>query len=100
MIEYTEISEDIWHDLAPVQQPDEWEPLMHDLAQGQIVVLPYTDGKDRRAKRLSIARRAATRGFKTEARYTDTYLVVRRVDSPSPPAPAQPRQRRRRKEQD
>jgi hypothetical protein len=59
--------------------------LLRDLAQGKIVCLSYTDGKDRRVKRLSIARRAATWGFKTEARYTDSELAVRRVDSHSPP---------------
>jgi hypothetical protein len=100
MLDYEVISEDEWEELAPAKEPDPWEPLLLDLSEGMIISLPYTDGKDRRAKRLSIARRAATRGFKTEARYTDAYLVVRRVDSPSPPAPAQPRQRRRRKEQD
>ena len=63
--------------------------------KGKIVCLPYSDPRDRRAKRLSIARRAATWGFRTEARYTDAELAVRRVDSQSPPAESKPRQRRR-----
>jgi hypothetical protein len=96
MVDYSEISEDAWDQLAPVQEPDPWEPLMRDLSRGKIVCLPYADAKDRRAKRLSIARRAATWGFKTEARYTDAELAVRRVDSVSPPVETRPRQRRRR----
>jgi hypothetical protein len=68
---------------------------MMDLAAGKIVCLPYSDPRDRRAKRLSIARRAATWGFRTEARYTDAELAVRRVDSQPPPAQSKPRQRRR-----
>ena len=99
MLEYTEISTDMWDQLAPVQEPDPWEPLMRDLSEGKIICLPYTDPRDRRAKRLSIARRAATWGFKTEARYTDAELAVRRVDSEPLPAQPKPRQRRR-KEQD
>lgn len=96
MLDYGEISEDVWDELAPVKAPDPWEPLMMDLSEGKIVCLTYADAKDRRAKRLSIARRAATWGFKTEARYTDSELAVRRVDSASPPAETRPRQRRRR----
>jgi hypothetical protein len=95
MLEYDEISEDVWDDLAPVKAPDPWEPLMLDLSEGKIVCLSYADPKDRRVKRMSIARRARTWGFHTEARYTDIYLAVRRVDSQEPPAPARPRQRRR-----
>jgi hypothetical protein len=95
MLDYTVISEDEWDELAPAKEPDPWEPLMLDLSEGMIISLPYTDGKDRRAKRLAIARRAYNFGFKTEARYTDSMLAVRRVDSQTPPAAAQPRQRRR-----
>jgi hypothetical protein len=100
MLEYGEISEDVWEQLAPIKEPDPWQPLMLDLSEGMIISLPYADGKDRRAKRLSIARRAALMGFKTEARYTDMYLAVRRADHMPPPRPAEdkPRQRRRRKE--
>ena len=99
MLDYTVVSEDTWELYAPVKEPDPWESLMMDLSAGKIVCLPYTDPRDRRAKRLSIARRAATWGFKTEARYTESELAVRRVDSQSPPNEARPRQRRR-KEQD
>jgi hypothetical protein len=95
MLDYTEISEDVWDELAPMQEPDPWEPLMMNLSQGKIVCLPYTDAKDRHKIRLSIARRAYHFGFKTEARYTESELAVRRVDSTSPPPEARPRQRRR-----
>ena len=95
MLEYDEISEDVWDDLAPVKEPDPWEPVMRDLSAGKIVCLPYADPKDRRKIRMGIARRAATWGFKTEARYTDAELAVRRVDSAPPPAQEKPRQRRR-----
>ena len=95
MLDYTVIAEDTWELYAPVQQPDPWEPLMNDLAAGKIVCLPYADPRDRRAKRLSIARRAAARGIKTEARYTDSELAIRRVDGTAPQPEARPRQRRR-----
>jgi hypothetical protein len=95
MLDYTVIAEDTWELYAPVQEPDPWEPLMRDLSEGKIVCLPYADPRDRRAKRLSIARRAYNRGFKTEARYTESELAIRRVDSQSPQAEARPRQRRR-----
>ena len=96
MLDYTVIAEDTWELYAPVQQPDPWEPLMNDLAAGKVVALRYADPKDRRAKRLSIARRARSWGFRTEARYTESELAVRRIDGQAPPASAQPRQRRRR----
>jgi hypothetical protein len=95
MLDYTVIAEDTWDLPAPVKEPDEWEPLMRDLAEGKIVCLPYADPRDRRAKRLSIARRARSWGFQTEARYTDTELAVRRVDGTAPLAEARLRQRRR-----
>ena len=95
MLDYTVIAEDTWELLAPVKEPDEWEPLMRDLSEGKIACLPYADPKDRRAKRLSSARRARSWGFSTEARYTDSELAVRRVDSHPPPAEEKPRQRRR-----
>jgi hypothetical protein len=97
MVDYGVLSEDQWEQMQPTKEPDVWEPLMIDLSQGKIVSLPYTDPKDRRAKRLGIARRATTWGFKTEARYTETQLAVRRSDTPSPPAPAQPQRTRRRR---
>jgi hypothetical protein len=96
MLDYTVISEDTWELYAPVKEPDEWEPLMRGLSEGKIACLPYTDPKDRRAKRMSIARRARSWGFHTEARYTEAELAVRRVDSHAPPAAEKPRQRRRR----
>lgn len=95
MPDYTVIAEDTWELYAPVQEPDPWEPLMHDLAAGKIVCLPYSDPSDRRVKRMSIARRARSWGFGTEARYTESELAVRRVDSHAPPAAEKPRQRRR-----
>jgi hypothetical protein len=95
MLGYTVIAEDTWELYAPVQEPDPWEPLMRDLAAGKIVCLPYADPRDRRAKRISIARRAYNLGFKTEARYTESELAIRRVDSTSPQPEARPRQRRR-----
>jgi hypothetical protein len=94
-VDYSEISEEAWDQLAPVQEPDPWEPVMTDLSKGKIISLPYADPRDRRAKRLSIARRAATRGFRTEARYTDAELAVRRASHQPPPAEAKQRQRRR-----
>jgi hypothetical protein len=95
MLDYTVISEDTWEIYAPAQEPDPWEPLMNDLAAGKIVCLRYTDPKDRRAKRIGIARRARSWGFSTEARYTESELAVRRVDGQSSPAQARPRQRQR-----
>jgi hypothetical protein len=98
MLDYTVISEDTWDLYAPVKEPDPWEPLMRDLAAGNVIAIPYSDPKERRAKRLAIARRAQSWGFKTEARYTDSHLAVRRVDHQSPPATDKPRQRRRKEQ--
>jgi hypothetical protein len=95
MPDYTVIAEDTWDLYAPVQEPDPWEPLMRDLAAGKIICMQYADPRDRRAKRLSIARRARSWGFSTEARYTESELAVRRVDGHVPPAAEKPRQRRR-----
>jgi hypothetical protein len=98
MVEYTVIPEDEWNQIQVAQKkPDEWEPLLADLSQGKIVSLPYTDGKDRRRIRMSITRRAMSWGFKTEVRYTETQLAVRRSDTPSPPVQAQPQRARRRR---
>src|SRR2546430_2072712 len=99
MVEYSVIPEDAWNQLTTEQEKksDAWDGLLNDLTAGKIVSLPYTDAKDRRAKRLGIARRATTRGFKTEARYTDSHMAVRRSDLVSPsPAEQAPAERPRR----
>jgi hypothetical protein len=95
MLDYTVISEDTWNLYAPTKDPDPWEPVMLDLSEGKIVCLSYTNAMDRRVKRMSIASRARSWGFRTEARYTASELAVRRVDSHSPLAA----EKRRRKEQ-
>jgi hypothetical protein len=96
MLDYSVVSEDTWDLFAPVQEPDPWEPLLQDVAAGKVVCLHYADPKDRRAKRLTIALKARRRGFKTEVRYTDSELAIRRVDGQLPPVEEKPRQRRRR----
>src|SRR5205085_6148588 len=102
MVEYSQISEDEWQQLPDQQQkqPDLWEPLMRDLSQGKIASLSYSDAKERRKIRLGIARRATSWGFKTETRYTESHVAVRRTDRPAlaPPAEPQERRARRRKE--
>jgi hypothetical protein len=99
MPDYTVIGEDTWNLYAPTKEPDPWEPLMLDLSAGKIVCLSYSNAMDRRVKRMSIASRARSWGFSTEARYTDSHLAVRRVDGHAPPA-AEKRRQRRRKEHD
>src|SRR5437870_12612790 len=97
MVDYSEMSEDEWNQLpsGKEKQPDQWEPLLADLSRGKIVSLPYADPKDRRAKRMTIARRAYGCGFKTEARYTESHMALRRSETTSPAPQEKPRQGRR-----
>lgn len=100
MVSYDVISQDQWNSLPTgkgERKPSEWDGLLSDLAAGKIVHLAYSDMSDRRKKRLSIARRAATWGFKTEARYSESHLAIRRTDlsSPVPAEPPRPERQRR-----
>ena len=99
LVTYNVIDEQEWEDMAPTAErsASEWDRLLDDLAQGKIISMPYTDLSDRRSKRMTVARRALSRGFKTEVRYTDSIMAIRRSGDTTPPSPAVPRQRRRRR---
>ena len=78
MVTYNVIDEQEWEDMAPTAErsASEWDRLLDDLAQGKIISMPYTDLSDRRSKRMTVARRALSRGFKTEVRYTDSIMAI------------------------
>ena len=99
LVTYDVIGEQEWEDMAPTAErsASEWDRLLDDLEQGKIISMPYTDLSDRRSKRMTVARRALARGFKTEVRYTDALMAIRKSGEATPSAPATPRQPRRRR---
>jgi hypothetical protein len=99
LVTYDVIGEQEWEDMAPTAErsASEWDRLLDDLEQGKIISMPYTDLSDRRSKRMTVARRALSRGFKTEVRYTDSIMAIRRSGDAAPSSPATPRQPRRRR---
>ena len=99
MVTYNVIDEQEWEDMAPTAErsASEWDRLLDDLAQGKIISMPYTDLSDRRSKRMTVARRALSRGFKTEVRYTDSIMAIKKSEDATPSSPATPRQPRRRR---
>jgi hypothetical protein len=100
MVEYNVISDREWERMpAPeaAKPPSEWEPVLDELEQGKIISLPFNDPKDRRSKYMAVARRAAGRGFKTQMRYADNTMAIRKSEEPYTRPPAKPRQPRQRR---
>ena len=100
MVEYNVISDREWERMpAPeaAKPPSEWEPVLDDLEQGKIISLPFNDAKDRRSKYMTVARRAAGRGFKTQMRYADNLMAIKKSAEPYTRPPAKPRQPRQRR---
>jgi hypothetical protein len=62
----------------PTQAGEAWEPILHALADGHYVRIPVSNDRDRKGKRLTLARRARDRGFSVEMRYADDYIVARK----------------------
>lgn len=58
----------------------EWEALMDELAQGNTVMVEYTEPAERGSLARTIGRRAATRGFKVDIRHGDGYISVQRTE--------------------
>lgn len=85
----------------PAQKVDpEWEALLTDLEEGQVVELLYDDMRERNSLARSIGRRAAGRKFRVELRYPtdEQVIVVRKSDQPYQEKPAKtPTNGRRRK---
>lgn len=76
---------------VPVRKPNqkvdpEWEALLTDLEQGQVVELLYDDIAERNSLARSLGRRAAGRKFRVELRYPtdEQVIVVRKSDEPFP----------------
>src|SRR5919108_3576553 len=92
LVTYDVIGEQEWEDMAPTaaRSASEWDRLLDDLDQGKIISMPYTDLSDRRSKRMTVARRALARGFKTEVRYTDVMMAIRKSGEATEFAPATP----------
>src|SRR5436309_3340258 len=100
MVQYDVINERDWEQMPAPQAakpPSEWEPVLDELEQGKIISLPFNDPKDRRSKYMAVARRAAGRGFKTQMRYADNTMAIRKSEEPYTRPPAKPRQPRQRR---
>jgi len=96
VVEYRVLTQEEWDGIPPLasKKPDAFAHILGDLERGHIVEVAYTDDKDRRSKRVSIARRASSHGFKVEARVTEHSIAFRRADAPASQA-GKPRTRRR-----
>ena len=99
MITYEKMSPNEWEQLAPkkaARAKSEWEPVLDELQRGEIVRIPFTTDKERKSRRIALARLASGRGFKTDVRYGEDYFAVKK--SATPRAPGRPRTRARSKE--
>ncbi len=109
---WQEISEKDW-ELIPAKktkEPDEVDQMLDAVAEGKIIRYTPKDEKDAIGKRLSLGRRAKSRGFTIEIRAHSGQLAVRKtgevvsqpaqpaetgVEDDTPPAPRRGRPRKR-----
>lgn len=89
-MEFQEISEKEFEQLerpkGPTKKIDpQVEALLSALQAGKIVRIPIASEKELKGKRLSIGRRAMSRGFKVEFRYGEGFLAVRKVQELAEP---------------
>lgn len=80
-VQYNTISQGDWDSFPDphVKPASQWEDVLAALQAGEIVQLHYTDKRDKLSKRISIARQAHARGFRTQMRYTDSTMAIRRL---------------------
>ena len=58
--------------------PDpDWQEIMDDLRAGEVVIIPFTDEEDMRAKRQHLNKRAANHEIPIDVRYAEGALQVR-----------------------
>jgi hypothetical protein len=79
-IDYEIVDAAAFEELAETKRPTQagaaWEPILHALADGLYVRIPVSNDRDRKGKRLTLARRARDRGFSVEMRYADDSIVA------------------------
>mgnify|MGYP001378769434 CR=1 FL=1 len=70
MLQYNELSESAWEELAPTKKAKSspWDGLLDQIEDGKIISIPLADDGEKRSSRIGIARRARTRGYKVEFR--------------------------------
>jgi hypothetical protein len=67
---------------TPKQTTSDWDPVLDELENGDVISIPVKDDKELRGFRIGMARRAASRQLKLEFRATATTLAVRKSDLP------------------
>ena len=90
MLQYKELSESAWEELAPKKKAkaSPWDGLLDQIEEGKILLVPLTDEGEKRSYRIGIARRARSRGYKVEFRDTaDGGLALKRGISLEETAP-------------
>jgi hypothetical protein len=67
-------------------QDPQWEEIMHELMQGNPVIIEYRDQKERGSLARSVGRRAAHRGMKVDMRHAPDggYMSVRKAEDIEP----------------
>ena len=76
------VTDTYWDRLPETFKPSPWDKLLTQVEQGNIVSTPVSSATERKSSRLSIAKRAATRGIKVEFREDEMWLVLRKVEPP------------------
>jgi hypothetical protein len=66
---------------AGAAQDPQWDEILHELMQGNPVIIEYRDPKERGSLARSVGRRAAHRGMKVEMRHAPDggYMSVRKA---------------------
>lgn len=80
-IQFKTVDNSKWEKLTPVtpqKPPDKYTPILDTLESGEIVAIETVDAKESKGLRISIARKASTRGFKVEYRAEGSTLYVKK----------------------
>lgn len=78
-----------WEAAAPATpQPNQWDALLEQVTQGKTVRIPFPDDPEKmRGTRISIGRRATTRGIHIEFRKSGDNLLVQQKGAAEPAEP-------------
>jgi len=78
-----------WEQLVPptpAKPVDKYVPILDALEAGEILEITTKDAKESKGLRISIARKASTRGFRVEYRAEDTTLYVKKSEQEITPS--------------
>src|SRR2546423_11793892 len=87
-IEFKVADKTKWEQLqppTPAKPKDKYAPILDALEAGEIIEIETSDNKEMKGYRITLGRKASSRGFKTEYKVEGNTLYARKSEEPITP---------------